>query len=241
MRPKTPRLRAAALLTALLLTVCAANARAQNLTFKPYHANRIYAPGEKVGWKVAVARGEKAAAGPYSYTIKRDGQAVLATGSLDMKSGKRTIETTLADPGMVLVEVRPPAGTTGFHGASKAEVNRVLLGAAVAPTQIKPSEPRPADFDSFWTARIAQLQAVPMDAQLTPGGETLLEPCPESLEPIVQAGQLPDGHSQILGHSFHDFVAFRMNGAGIQWVFASTDSEESCSLLEGLRTQARHI
>src|SRR5207302_7761192 len=64
--------------------------------------------------------------------------------------GHGTIVTSLDQPGMLLVEVRPPAGTTGFHGASKSEVGRVLLGAAVAPRQIRPSDRRPLDFDAFW-------------------------------------------------------------------------------------------
>ena len=70
---------------------------------------------------------------------------------------------------MVLVEVRPPAGDTSFRGQSKAEVGRVLLGAAVAPTRIGPTAPRPADFDSFWTAKIRQLEAIPAEPVLTPG------------------------------------------------------------------------
>ena len=144
-------------------------ARAQQLTFAPYRASGIYDVGERVGWTVGVAPGRDAAPGSYTYTVKRDGLAVMGTGSFDLASGHATIETSLAQPGMILVEVRPPAGDTAFRGASKAEAGRVLLGAAVAPTRIEPSAPRPADFDSFWTARIHQLEAVPPEPVLTPG------------------------------------------------------------------------
>src|SRR5438874_5231397 len=149
------------MLTAVLIV-------AQQLTFTPYHANGIYAPRERVGWNVAVGPGQTAA-GTYSYTVKRDGLAVIGTGTLDLSSGHATIVTSLDQPGMLLVEVRPPAGMTGFHGASKSEVGRVLLGAAVAPRRIRPSGRRPADFDAFWAAELRRLDSVPADPVLTPG------------------------------------------------------------------------
>ncbi|HEX9106084.1 MAG TPA: acetylxylan esterase, partial [Longimicrobiales bacterium] len=164
-RRRAPR---AALFTAALLCL-AAQAAAQQLTFTPFHANGIYTVGEKAGWTVTPAAGDRTAAGAYSYTVKRDGLSVVKTGTFELSSGKATIETSLAHPGMVLVEVKPPAGVTGFHGASKAEVGRALLGAAVAPTRIRPSYARPADFDAFWTAKIAQLQKIPVEPVLTPG------------------------------------------------------------------------
>jgi len=144
-------------------------ARAQQLAFTPYHADGIYAVGERVGWRVAVAPGDTAASGRYTYTIKRDGLTVVHTGSFALASGAATIETSLERPGMVLVEVRPPAGTVGFHGASKSEVGRALLGAAVAPTRIRPSAAPPADFGAFWAAKIRQLEAIAAAPVLTPG------------------------------------------------------------------------
>lgn len=142
------------MLTAVLIV-------AQQLTFTPYHANGIYELHERVGWDVA-------GAGTYTYTIKRDGLAVIGTGTLDLSTGHATIVTALDQPGMLLVEVRPPAGTTGFHGASKSEVGRVLLGAAVAPRQIRPSDRPPPDFDAFWAGELRRLDSVPIDTVLTP-------------------------------------------------------------------------
>jgi cephalosporin-C deacetylase len=157
-------------LAALLLAQCLAGAAAaQQLTFTPFHADGTYAVGERVGWRVAVASGQSAAPGSYSYTVKRDGGEVIGTGGFDPSSGTAVIETSLGTPGMILVEVRPPEGTTGFRGASRSEVGRVLLGAAVAPTRIRPAAPRPADFDSFWTAKVRQLERVPAEPLLTPG------------------------------------------------------------------------
>ncbi len=42
------------------------------------------------------------------------------------------------------------------------------VGAAVAPTQIPLSTPRPADFDAFWDGKLALQAKVPIDAVLTP-------------------------------------------------------------------------
>jgi len=154
-----------AVMTAALVLGTAASA--QQLAFTPYHADDIYNVGERVGWHVAVTPGQTTA-GTYSYTLKRDGLAVIGKGTLNPSSGHATIEASLDRPGMLLVEVRPPAGTSGFHGASKSEVGRVLLGAAVAPRRIRPSGRRPPDFDAFWAAELRRLDSVPADPLLTP-------------------------------------------------------------------------
>jgi cephalosporin-C deacetylase len=162
----SPRILVAALLASAVGWTAAP---AQQLTFTPDHADGVYDVGERVGWTVAVAPGRSAAPGPYRYTIRCDGLEVIGTGAFDPSSGRARIETSLARPGMVLVEVRPPAGDSGFRGQSKAEVGRVLLGAAVAPTGIQPSAPPPADFDSFWTAKIRELRETPADPVVTRG------------------------------------------------------------------------
>src|SRR5437762_12359721 len=88
---------------------------------------------------------------------------------MDLSAGHGVIERSLERPGMLVVEARPPAGRTGLEGASKSEVGRVLLGAAVSPRQIRPSGPRPRDFDAFWSAELRRLDSVPVDAVLKPG------------------------------------------------------------------------
>jgi len=124
------------MLTAVLIV-------AQQLTFTPYHANGMYELRERVGWNVGVAPGQTAA-GTYTYTVKRDGLALIGSGTLDLSSGHGTIVTSLDQPGM-------------------------LLGAAVAPRQIRPSERRPPDFDAFWAAQLRRLDSLPLDTVLTPG------------------------------------------------------------------------
>ena len=60
---------------------------------------------------------------------------------------------------------QPPhwiGGNTGRNNGLYA------VGAAVAPTDIPLSTPRPADFDSFWDGKLALQAKVPIDAVLTP-------------------------------------------------------------------------
>lgn len=55
-----------------------------------------------------------------------------------------------------------------FSFAALAENRIATLGAAVAPTLLKPSVPVPADFESFWSAQLARLRQVPIHPVLTP-------------------------------------------------------------------------
>ncbi|MGA2849591.1 MAG: acetylxylan esterase [Terracidiphilus sp.] len=61
--------------------------------------------------------------------------------------------------------VAAPAWTGGNTGRNNG---LYAVGAAVAPTQIPLSTPRPDDFDAFWDAKLAQQAKVPISAVLTP-------------------------------------------------------------------------
>ncbi len=154
---------------AVALAVLSAAAAAQQVDFTPYRASGICDVGERVGWTVAAAPGREAPAGIYRYTVMRDGVAAIDSGTFELPQERATIETSLDRPGMLLVEVHPLEGSGGFRGASRAEVGRALLGAAVAPMRIEPSAPRPADFDTFWQAKIREIDTVAMEPALTPG------------------------------------------------------------------------
>jgi cephalosporin-C deacetylase-like acetyl esterase len=130
---------------------------AQQLSFAPFHSTGIYRLGEKAGWTVSLPNG--AAAAKYNYEIKKNNFDTIKTGTLDLSSGSATIETTLTEPAMLYVTVTP-------EGAPAASA--VHLGAAVAPTQLKPSLPRPADFDAFWFNKLQYLSVTPMNAMLAP-------------------------------------------------------------------------
>ena len=121
--------------------------------FTPFHANGIYQRGETAGWTVTAAGGS----GSYTYTIKTNNADVLKSGTLDLASGHATMEATLNEPAMLYVEVRPPGEGAAIH-----------LGAAIAPSELQPSVPRPADFDDFWEGKLKALAQVPIHPELTP-------------------------------------------------------------------------
>ena len=131
----------------LALLLAAPLAHGQKLSFTPFSKSGIYELGERAGWTVT-GPAEK-----YTYTIKKNGLDTIRTGTLDLSSGSATIETTLNEPAMLYVEVNPGA---------------IHLGAAIAPTTLQPSVPRPADFDTFWDAKLKALSEVPINPVLTP-------------------------------------------------------------------------
>jgi cephalosporin-C deacetylase-like acetyl esterase len=134
-----------------LALVCAfvSAAPAQQLSFTPFHKNGIYEVGERAGWTVSGST-----PGKYGYTIKTNNLDVIQKGTLDLTSGTATIEAIVSEPAMLYVEV---AAEPAIH-----------LGAAIAPEKLRPSVPRPTDFDSFWDAKLKALGEIPIDAVLTP-------------------------------------------------------------------------
>jgi cephalosporin-C deacetylase-like acetyl esterase len=69
------------------------------------------------------------------------------------------------------------------------------VGAAVAPSRLGPSVPRPADFDAFWNAKLAAQAEVPIDAALTP------------VSTEVPGVELNIFELQALGSKVHGYVA----------------------------------
>ena len=99
-------------------------AKAQPLSFTPFHPSGIYELGEKAGWTVVLPQGAAATHTKYAYTIQKNNSDLIQTGMLDLSSGKAVLETTLNEPAMLYVEVRSsePAPSAPIH-----------LGAAIAP------------------------------------------------------------------------------------------------------------
>ena len=143
----------------LALLLFASLAEAQQLNFVPFNRTGIYRLGEKAGWTVSLPQAAAAPAAKYTYDIKKNNFDSIKTGTLDLASGSATIETTLEEPAMLYVTVRA-------EGAPPASA--VHLGAAIAPTQLKPSVPRPADFDAFWFNKLQYLSVTPISAVMNP-------------------------------------------------------------------------
>ena len=145
----------------------------QQLTFAPYRASGIYDLKETAGW--TVTPGPVAPTYAYKWTIRRNNAVVLKEGKLDLSSGQDKIEIVADQPGMLYVAVEPyaalgsadtPASYTG--GNTGRNNGLYAVGAAIAPTRIGFSIPRPEDFDAFWGAKLAEQAKVPINAALAP-------------------------------------------------------------------------
>jgi cephalosporin-C deacetylase len=64
-------------------------------------------------------------------------------------------------PDLEIVSAPPPSA------GALAQDHVATLGAAVAPTKLQPSVPRPADFDAFWAGKLAALKKVPIRPVIT--------------------------------------------------------------------------
>jgi cephalosporin-C deacetylase len=177
----------------------------QHLVFVPYHANGIYSVGETVGW--TVTPGPTPPTYTYKWTIRRNNAVVLREGKLDLSSGKDTIEIVGDQPEMIYVAVEAyseavPAGaaqaveTPRFEGGNAGRnTGFYAVGAAVAPTKIGLSTPRPADFDAFWEGKLAAQAKVPLNLVLSP------------VESEVPGVEMSAFQLDALGSKAHGYVA----------------------------------
>lgn len=159
--PIRRRLSAASL---VLVATFVVMAHAQPLSFTPFHASGIYELGERAGWTVALTPNGAAPVTQYTYVIRKNNRDVVRTGTLDLSSGSAVIETTVDEPAMLYDDVTPAASPD----AAPATASAIHLGAAVVPGKLQPAVPKPADFDSFWDAKLKALAEVPINPVLTP-------------------------------------------------------------------------
>lgn len=120
------------------------------LSVTPFHPNGIYEVGEKVGWTIT-------SAGPavsYTYAIRKNNRETIQSGTLEFTGPNATVQARIDEPAMLYVEIA--GGPAPVH-----------LGAAVSPGKLKPSVPRPEDFDRFWQSKLKALDQIPMAPELT--------------------------------------------------------------------------
>lgn len=146
----------------------------QQLTFTPYHAGGIYDVGETVGW--TVTPGPVTPTYAYKWTVRRNNAVVLNKGKLDLSSGQDKIEIAASEPEMIYVAVEAyahlvpetPAPTSYVGGNTGRNNGLYAVGAAVAPSKLTLSTPRPEDFDAFWSQKLAEQAKIPINPLLTP-------------------------------------------------------------------------
>jgi cephalosporin-C deacetylase len=124
-------------------------------------ADALYQAGETVTFKVELTLDKQPVAdAEVQWTITKDGVPPTTSGKVKLTNGAATITGKLAEPGFLLCRAT-------FTSADKKTYTG-LGGAGIDPLKIKPSQPVPADFDSFWAAQKKLLAAVPVNARLTP-------------------------------------------------------------------------
>jgi cephalosporin-C deacetylase len=146
-----------AVLTIASLSTVLWSAAAQPLVLRPHNPTGIYEPGATVGWTVYAEGAGASAGGTYTYRITKDWLVVLESGAFDPARGAVTLEARLSEPAMVHLDITAPDGKT-----------RQRAAAAMAPRELRPTVPRPADFDAFWAGKIAMLRDIPAAPELTP-------------------------------------------------------------------------
>jgi len=164
---------------ALGVFATASGAGEPQLVFTPFHADGIYALGEKVGWTVTAAPGAVPPKERFSYTIKSNDLDVVKTGSFDLGSGTATIETTFDQPAMLYVTVDCQSGLApSLSAAEYAQVNRDLKALlAKDDPALKPLLGKYPGYEllhpDFSFGAFAQNRVATLGAAVAP---TLLEP-----------------------------------------------------------------
>ncbi len=132
-----------------------ATAPLPELTVAPDRKAEVYAVGDTVGWSITRAAG--AMPRSYHFTVRRNGLTPVAAGQLAFMGNGARIALVAHEPEMLYVEIT----------AADDPKAPLLAGAAVAPQQLQPSIPGPADFDRFWKSKLAWLKSVPAKPKLT--------------------------------------------------------------------------
>ena len=159
------------LLLAVAFLLAMTPARAQllpnvNLVFEPLRPGSIYKVGERAGWNIHALLGT--AYTRYNYELRENNLKLLKSGVIDLSSGLGTIDTVLDHPGMLYLRLSFIGAPQPATPPAAQELDKMTVAAAVAPEQIRPALAKPADFDSFWAAKLAALKQVAINPKLVP-------------------------------------------------------------------------
>jgi cephalosporin-C deacetylase-like acetyl esterase len=145
-------------LSFLLLSLLTSVAFAQQLSVTPENPSGLYRIKAPVRWRVELTGMDADTPVEARYEVCKDGAAKpIKTGNISVKAGHGLVEISLDEPCALMVNVSAKIGNKRLEKQA---------GTAVAPEQIRPSLPRPDDFDAFWKAKIESLKAIPMNAQV---------------------------------------------------------------------------
>jgi cephalosporin-C deacetylase len=129
---------------------------AQEMAVLPDRTNGVYAAGDLVHWRVEWRGGRTPP--PARFRCLKGGMTEIRQGDLAFSNNVAALETQFGEPGTMLVTV----DWTSPDGREE----HVAGGAVAAPDRIPLSAPRPRDFDSFWKAKLKELDKVPENVKL---------------------------------------------------------------------------
>ena len=124
----------------------------------PDRADRLYAPGTPVSFRISVlADGQPVTGATVRYSIgpenlPADEKAAALDGAELLVAGG-----TLMEPGFLRCVAKVTVNGRGYRG---------LATVGFAPERIAPTQTEPADFDAFWIAGKAELARIPLEPRL---------------------------------------------------------------------------
>ena len=119
-----------------------------------------YHVGEKITVQIQQGAGATDVVNQVAYTVKLHTAKVIAAGTLNLTNHTAEFQTSLGEPGSLLFTV---SGTT-----ASGQNFTTYAGAAADYKHIRWSLPVPADFDSFWDAKLAASDRLPLNPKLEP-------------------------------------------------------------------------
>jgi len=150
-----PFLRGSLLWAMIAVGLLTASCPAQTLLVSNEKSSGIYAVNEPIRWRIEY-QGQREITSLH-FVLKSGDLTVMQSGDLPLSHHIGLLETKLDAPGTVMADFTSKGAKDALGKPLHA-----LGGAIVAPEQIKPSAPAPADFDAFWQAEVAQVSKVPL-------------------------------------------------------------------------------
>ncbi|HOZ47835.1 MAG TPA: acetylxylan esterase [Candidatus Hydrogenedentes bacterium] len=121
----------------------------------------LYHVGETARFDVALKVGDSPAAeGQVECVLSNDGEDLIERATVAVAEGRASISGQLDHPGFLRCVV-------AFKGPDGKTYN-TMAAAGYDPLEIKAGMDAPEDFDAFWAAKRAALDAVPMNPVLVP-------------------------------------------------------------------------
>jgi cephalosporin-C deacetylase-like acetyl esterase len=155
------RLIALAVCAVLSIAFAAAAQAAPVLGIHTDRADAVYTKGETVTFTITMTdAGKPVATADLPCDLSTDNFQNSEKKSVTITDGKGELQASRAEPCILWLRASYPQ-----------EAGRPVVavgGAAFSPLEIQPSMPAPDDFDQFWADQKKRVDAIPVNAQLTP-------------------------------------------------------------------------